>query len=305
MSKLLALAMKIPVFKLLVPLYICLAIVFAVLIKHGNLQLLEPAGYIANIQSRILWGALIFAAIVGVIVISSFFFVVLRYREGASARYEPGWTAGKTLQLAGWGIPLVVIIALSVLVWVSAHQVDPYRPISASTPPVTIQVVALPWKWLFIYPADKIATVNTLEIPVGVPVEFQLTADAPMNSFWIPRLSGQAYAMTGMVTQLHIEANKPGTYYGSAAEISGDGFAGMSFTVQAVSAHDYTAWKAAAKYAPHALDYTAYTQLAKPSSYNPPALYRLPYPNLFQAIVMQFMVPGANSSTLYIKGRTM
>jgi cytochrome o ubiquinol oxidase subunit 2 len=306
MNKLISIARKIPIITLLMPLFACLAVLFALLIKHGNMQLLEPAGYIANIQSRILWGAIIFAGIIGSLIISSFFFVVFRYKEGKRAKYDPEWTAGKRLQLAGWGVPLIAIVALSVMVWVTAHQVDPYRPISASTAPVTIQVVALRYKWLFIYPYERIATVNFMEIPVGTPIALQLTADAPMNSFWIPRLSGQVYAMTGMVTQLHIEADKSGAYAGSPAEISGADFAGMNFTVKAVSARDYSAWKIAAGHTAHSLDYAAYTRLAKPSSYNQTALYTVPNPNLFQLIVMQFMVPGGlNSSPANVQSEAL
>jgi len=105
--------------------------------------------------------------------------------------------------------------------------------------------------------------------------------------------------MTGMVTQLHLEADKPGTYYGSPAEISGADFAGMNFTGKAVSADDYESWKSStAEGATQSLDYAAYTQLAKPSSYNPPALYAVPTPNLFDAIVMQFMVPAGTDTSL-------
>jgi cytochrome o ubiquinol oxidase subunit II len=307
MSKRVSTAKKFPTFLLFVPLFACLVLLFALLIKNGNMQLLEPAGYVANIQSQILWGAIIFAGVIGSLIIGSFFFIALRYKEGVRTRYEPGWTAGKKLLLAGWGIPLLAIIAISFVVWATAHQVDPYRSISSTSPPVTIQVVALRWKWLFIYPNDRIAAVNTMEIPVGTPIALQLTADAPMNSFWVPRLSGQVYAMTGMVTQLHIEADKPGTYAGSPAEISGDDFAGMDFTVKAVSADEYAAWKSTvAENASEPLDYAAYTALAKPSSYNQTALYTLADPHLFHDIVMQFMTPdGANSSTQSMSGMKM
>lgn len=295
-------AKKVHVLRILLPVYACFIVLFAVLIRRGTMQLLLPAGTIADIQSRILWGALAFAAVVGSSIIITFFVVAFRYRDGAQARYTPEWTAGKKLQLAGWLIPLVGISAIAVMVWDTAHMVDPYRPLSSTTTPVTVQVVALQWKWLFLYPQDHIATVNMLEIPAGTPINLQLTADAPMNSFWVPRLSGQVYAMTGMVTQLHIQADRPGSYPGSSAEISGAGFAGMAFMVKAVPARDYTAWKATARRSPQSLNYAAYASLAKPSSYNAPATYALADPNLFQAVIMQFMVPGADPSTLTIRG---
>lgn len=298
MNKLPSDGKKTPVFRILIPVFLCLAIVFGILISRGNMQLLEPAGYIANIQSRILWGGIIFAAIVGGSIVTAFFLVTFRYREGKHAAYEPNWTAGKKTQFLGWGIPFIGILALSVMVWDTAHLVDPYQPIHSSVAPVNIQVVALPWKWLFIYPNDRIASVNFIEIPIGTPVAFQLTANAPMNSFWIPRLSGQVYAMTGMVTQLHIEANKPGDYFGSPAELSGDNFSGMDFTVKAVSPKDYATWKATTQKTPRTLDNATYTQLAKPSSNNPQTIYTVPDPNLFQTIVLQSMVSDANTSGL-------
>ncbi len=279
-----------------------LLVLFALLIRQGTIQLLEPAGYIAGVQSKIILGALVFAGIVAGIIIGSFFIVVTRYKEGRGSPYTPEWTTGKKLQLLAWGVPFIVICGISVLLWDTAHVVDPYRSISSSRAPVTVQVVALRWKWLFIYPNDRIATVNMFEIPVGRPVSFQLTADAPMNSFWIPRLSGQVYAMTGMVTELRIRADKAGTYIGSPAEMSGDEFAGMDFAVKAVSEHEYQSWKTSAQAAPQTLDYASYTQLAKPSGYNPAATYRLREPNLFEAIVMQFMVPGTDPSALDVKG---
>lgn len=304
-NKMLAAADRLPVFKLLIPVYLCIAALFTVLIARGNMQLLEPAGYIADIQSKILWGALIFAAVVGITIITSFFIVVSRYKESKHRKYDPEWKVSKPILLLGWAIPLTAIAVICVLIWNTAHMVDAYQPISSSNEPVTIQVVALRWKWLFIYPNDRIATVNMLEIPVNTPVNLELTADAPMNGFWIPRLSGQIAAMPGMVTQLHIEADKAGTYAGSAAEISGDDFAGMDFSVKAVSAHDYRAWKASAFKAAKPLSYTSYTKLAQPSGYQPVSLYKLPDPNLFNEIVMQYMAPGTDQSTLQVRGANL
>lgn len=287
---------------LLAPLYAALLAMFAIFIKRGNVQLLDPAGTIADAQSKILWGALIFAAVLGSTIILTFFFLVFRYKEGGRAKYEPTWTVSRKLLIACWGVPSVVIVVVSALVWVTAHQVDPYRPINAGSKAITIQVVALQWKWLFIYPDDRIATVNMLEFPAGTPVSLQLTADAPMNSFWIPRLSGQIYAMSGMVTQLHIKADKPGTFMGSPAEMSGADFAGMDFTVKAVSASDYANWKTSVKQAGKRLDYASYKQLAQPSGYLPESYYTVADRNLFQAVVMQYMVPGTDPSKLEVKG---
>jgi len=291
--------------RILAPLYIVFAVLFTILIRNGSLQLLEPAGYIATIQSHILYGFLIFATIIAVLLISSFFYVALRFQESKRNRYQPEWHIRHVVITLVYAGMFVVISGASVMLWATAHQVDPYRPIDSSVKPVTIQVVALRWKWLFLYPDNHVATVNMLEIPVGTPVAFQLTADAPMNSFWIPKLSGQVYAMNGMVTKLHIQADKLGTYAGSPAEMSGDGFAGMRFTVKAVSTDAYAKWLASAQRTPQQLNYTSYLQLARPSSYNPEAMYRLASTNLFDTIVMQFMRPGADPSTLQVQGQQL
>ena len=293
------------VFTLLLPLYAGLAILFAVLIRRGDMQLLRPAGLVADFQSKILWGALIFAFVVGSAIIAAFFVVIFRYREDNDRPYEPSRIAGKRLQSLAWIIPTIVILVVSFLVWDTAHSIDPYSPLKSSKTPVTVQVVALRWKWLFIYPADGIASVNMLEIPAGRPINLRLTADAPMSSFWVPSLSGQIYAMPGMVTQLHIQADKSGTYPGSVAEINGDGYSGMDFTVKSVSDTQYADWKAATRKTAQSLDYAAYTRLAQPSSYVAPALYRVPESNLFDAIVMQFMVPGINPSDLQVRGSNL
>ena len=302
--KLLARADQLPIFKLLVPLYVCLVAVFAVLILRGNVQLLDPAGLISGVQSQILWAAIAFAGIVSTALIASFFIIIFRYREGKHRTYEPTWTVGKATQAFVWLALTCVIVVISFFVWYTAHLIDPYKPLESSTPPVTIQVVALRWKWLFLYPNDHIATVNQLVIPTDTPVSFQLTADAPMSSFWVPRLSGQIYAMPGMVTQLHVVADKAGTYAGNDVEINGDGYSGMEFTVRAMPGDQFAAWKStvASSRALQQLDPSSYVQLAEPSSYNQPATYHLRDANLFDAIVMQFMEPGANLSELTVRG---
>lgn len=305
LNKILAAADRLSIVKLLIPIYICIAMLFAVLISRGSMPLLEPAGYIADIQSKILWGALIFALVVGVTILTAFFMVVSKFKESNHQKYEPEWKANKFVLSLGWGIPILAIAFISVLIWNTAHLVDAYRPIDSTTKAITIQVVALQWKWLFLYPNDHIGTVNTLEIPANTPINFELTADAPMNGFWIPQLSGQIAAMPGMVTQLHIEADKPGTYVGSPAEISGDDFADMTFTVNAVSGSDYNSWKAGVAKSQNVLDYTSYTQLARPSSDNAVAYYSIADSNLFHEIVMQFMAPGADQSTLNVRGANL
>lgn len=294
-------------FAFLIPLYLVLAGLFAFLIHRGNMQLLNPAGYIADAQSKILWGTLIFAAVVGITMITAFFIVVFRYREGNNKPYDPSGKVSRSVVAAGWWLQLIVIILISTMVWATAHELDPYQPISGyKNKTLTVEVVALQWKWLFIYPEQHIATINMLEIPTHTQVSFMLTADAPMNSFWIPQLSGQIYAMTGMINQLHIETDRAGTYQGSPAEISGADFAGMMFNVHAVPQAEFNSWATAtARQSTKSIDYTMFTKMAKPSSYQPVSTYKLAYDNLFDVVVMQYMVPGLQPESALKEGDTI
>ncbi len=146
-----------------------------------------------------------------------------------------------------WAVPIILIASLSVLNWKSTHELDPYQPIASNAPPLTVEVVALDWKFLFIYPQQNIATVNFIEFPVNTPLNFQLTADAPMSSFWIPQLGSQIYAMPAMSTQLHLIANSTGDFRGMDTEINGAGFSGMKFAARSVSQTDFNAWVASVK----------------------------------------------------------
>jgi cytochrome o ubiquinol oxidase subunit 2 len=169
---------------------------------------------------------------------------------------------------------------------------DPFRPLASKKKPITIQAVALQWKWLFIYPEQKIATVNFVQFPVNHPVKFEITADAPMNSFWIPRLGGQVYAMSGMRSLLYLSADSMDEFRGSSANISGKGFSGMTFTAKSSSAEDFEKWVDSVRAAEVDLNRESYSALAAPSEYNPAAFYRLEKEGLFDWIVMKYMKPG-------------
>jgi len=181
--------------------------------------------------------------------------------------------------------------------WQSAHQLDPYKPLPSVNPPLTVEVVALDWKWLFIYPAQGVASVNLLEIPQNVPIHFELTADAPMNSFWIPSLGGQIMVMPGMETQLNLLANKAGSYNGFSGNISGDGFSGMAFTAKAVPQDEFDAW-AASSASSTPLDAAAYAALAAPSEYNPVATYTLADTGVFGSVIMGYMMPADTAMSM-------
>ncbi|HET7827770.1 MAG TPA: COX aromatic rich motif-containing protein, partial [Candidatus Saccharimonadales bacterium] len=215
-----------------------------------------------------------------------------KYRaNNRKARYMPDWDGNRALELSWWAIPGVIILVLSIITWHSAHALDPFRPIESKVPPINIQVVSLDWKWLFIYPQQGIASLNFLQIPTNAPINFELTSDSVMNSFWLPALGGQIYTMPGMNTQLHLMATEAGSYRGSSANLSGRGFAGMDFTAQAGSEAQFEQWVKQAQRSAVSLSMPAYNQLAKPSRNNPPAQYSNVQPDLYNAIVAKYMGP--------------
>ena len=186
-----------------------------------------------------------------------------------------------------WSIPALTVILLGGVIWIGSHQLDPRVPIPAQSEPLRVNVVALDWKWLFIYPDQGVAAVNQLVIPAGTPVEFRLTSATVMNSFFIPQLGSQIYAMGGMTTHLNLLADSPGEYPGFSAMFSGDGFSDMRFIAKAVSPGDFNSWVKAVGGAGSVLDEGAYAALAKPSKAVPPTTYRSVEPNLFEHIIDQ------------------
>jgi cytochrome o ubiquinol oxidase subunit 2 len=263
---------------------------------HGaNFDLLHPMGPIAFEERHVLLLALALSSIVVLPTFFVLFFFASHYREDgphAHDKHTPDWDHDSTgAEVFWWLVPSVIIVVLSAVAWQSTHALDPFSPIASDVPPVHIEVVALDWKWLFIYPDEGIASVNQLVIPVDTPVSFSLTADAPMNSFWIPSLGGQIMVMPGMETQLNLLASSTGSFHGLSGNLSGSGFAGMNFTVDAVSEDEFHSWVAlTASSSP--LDEASYAALAAPSSYDVPHTYALTDPHLYTAIMMKYMMPG-------------
>jgi cytochrome o ubiquinol oxidase subunit 2 len=220
-----------------------------------------------------------------------------RYRASSTkARYRPDWAYSGRIELVVWSIPALVVMLLGGVAWLGAHQLDPARPLDASGKPLEIQVVSLDWKWLFIYPDDKIATVNTLTIPVGRPLHFTLTSASVMNAFFIPQLGSMIYTMNGMTTQLHLKADVAGDYHGLSSHFSGDGFADMNFEVHAVPAADYAQWAGRGREAKQTLDAASYDELKQQSSKVAHAIYRLDDPELFAAIATRQIAAGPGPS---------
>lgn len=258
-----------------------------------DIAVLNPKGWIAMKERNLFITASLLMLIVVVPVLILTLFFAWKYRSSnAKATYTPDWEHSHLAESLWWGIPLVIIIVLAVITWRSSHELDPYKPIATGKKPIEIQVVALQWKWLFIYPEQGIATVNFVQFPEQTPIHFEITADAPMNSFWIPQLGGQIYAMSAMRTHLHLIANEIGTFKGVSANFSGKGFAGMTFTAQASSQKGFDQWVKSVKKFSQRLTFDAYQSLAKPSEDNPVTSYILVQKDLFDRILMKYEAPS-------------
>lgn len=267
---------------------------FALLLQGREIAVLNPQGVIASQQKDLMIFTLILSIIVVVPVFTMLGLFAWRYRDtNTHATYTPDAKDNKWLEVLWWGIPILIIGVLSVVTWVSTHQLDPQKSIASSVKPLKVQVVALQWKWLFIYPEQGVASVNELRMPVGTPVDFEITADSPMSAFWIPNLGTQVYAMNGMSAKLSLRADKAGNYRGSNTNISGEGYAGMSFTAVAVPPKEFVNWaeETALKSdaAERHMDWEAYEELAKPSKNNQVAYYHLHDVRLYSKVMQKYM----------------
>jgi cytochrome o ubiquinol oxidase subunit 2 len=231
-------------------------------------------------------------AIVLPTIVAIFAFAYWFRASNARARYLPDWEYSGRIELVVWSVPALTIILLGGVAWIGAHQLDPARAVEGSAKPLTIQAVSLDWKWLFIYPDQKIATINTLTVPEGVPLRFELTSSSVMNVFFIPQFGSMIYTMNGMATRLNLRADNQGTFQGLSAHFSGDGFSDMHFDVHVVPPQQFTKWAQDASNAPKSLDQRSYGEIARPSMKSPPATYRLTDPQLFHAIVTQKLPPS-------------
>jgi cytochrome o ubiquinol oxidase subunit 2 len=262
-----------------------------IVLNGKNFQVLNPKGLIALQEKDLIITSLFMMFLVVIPVFIFAIYVATTYHEGNKyAKYMPDWDHNTKLQIALWAFPSAIIAVLCVLNWVVAHKLDPHVAIASTTKPLIVQVVATRWKWIFIYPEQKIATVNLLEIPEKTPIDFELTAsDTPMNSFWIPQLGGQIYAMSGMATQTHLIADGVGQYRGQSAEINGAGFSDMNFTVKSVPQNMFNYWVGTVRQSSDSLTYESFKKLAEPSMDNPITYYSSVQDNLYTTIVMQYM----------------
>ena len=267
-----------------------LALLFAAMMYGKDIVLLNPKGTIAQGQARLIITVVSIFLAVAIPTLGFLYFFAWKYREtNTSANRARRTKQGSFSAFSLWIIPCCVLLVLAYFMIPATHKLDPHKAIATDTKPITIQVIALRWKWLFIYPEQNIATVNYVQIPTNTPVQFDLTADeAPMNSFWIPHLGGQLYAMTGHSNQLNLMADTAGDYAGQAAEINGEGFAGMKFTAHATSQADFDAWVQQVKQSGQTLSNETYKKLLQPSESNPPTFYSSAQTGLYDTVLMKY-----------------
>ncbi|BEV12904.1 ubiquinol oxidase subunit II (plasmid) [Asticcacaulis sp. DW145] len=268
-----------------------LMVTAAVSLSGCDWALMDPKGPVGLAQKDliILATLLMLIPVVPVIVMTLWF--AWRYRaSNTKATYDPNFEHSNRIEAVVWAIPTLIIIALGTVTWISTHQLDPHKKVEAAADkagvtPIEVQVVALDWKWLFIYPQYGIATVNEMAMPVGVPVHFEITSASVMNSFFIPQLGTQIYAMNGMQTHLSLRADHAGVYDGISANYSGFGFADMKFKAKAVDQTGFDAWVASAKASGQTLDAGAYKSLHQKSTLKAPAYYAAVQPALFTKVL--------------------
>jgi cytochrome o ubiquinol oxidase subunit II len=253
------------------------------------MPVLDPKGPIAIAERNLLVTAVVLMLIVIIPVFVMAILFAWRYRaSNMQADYRPDWSYSARIDAVIWLVPALIVIALGVLLWSNTHRLDPYRKIDASVPSLEIQVVAQDWKWLFIYPEQGIAAVNELVFPAGKPLSLKITSDTVMNSFFIPALGGQIYAMAGMRTELNLKADAPGKFAGRNTQYSGAGFADQHFQAFAASPEDFDAWVATARQARDRLDAETYRALAVPRRSHPVTYYSAVEPGLFDAIITKY-----------------
>ncbi len=254
--------------------------------------MLDPAGPVAAGEKTILLNSLaIMLAIIVPTIIATLAFAWWFRAGNTRARYRPDWAYSGQLELLVWSIPLLAVIFLAGIGWVGSHQLEPSRPLASRQPALQVQVVSLDWKWLFIYPDQGVATINRLVIPAGRPVAFRITSATVMNSFFVPQLGSQIYAMSGMDAKLHLQADKPGRYRGLSAHYSGAGFADMGFAVDAVPPQQFAQWAATTRGAGPVLDGRAFLTLAARAEAMAPTSFRAVQPGLYDAVVRQAGAP--------------
>src|SRR5215207_9716482 len=272
------------------------------LLAGCGMVVMDPSGDVAVQQRNLIIASTALMLLVILPVIALTFIFAWRYRaSNADATYDPDFHHSTQLEVVIWTVPLLIIIALGAMTWVSTHTLDPYRPLSRLAPnkpvpadvkPLTVEVVALDWKWLFIYPDFGIASVNEMATPANMPIVFKITSSSVWNTFYVPALAGMIYAMPGMETKLHAVMNKEGEFTGISGMYSGSGFSRMNFGFRSLTRQGFDEWVAKAKAAGTLLDRGAYLKLEKPSEAEPVRYFASVESGLFGAVLGLCVMPG-------------
>lgn len=262
----------------------------------SNAMVLDPKGPIASAQKDLIWITTIICAVIAIPVFIITAVVIWKYRERANSKaaYEPEWEHNTKLEVTWWAIPIIAILILAIVTVKYTYKLEPSVALASDKEPIEIQVTSLDWKWLFTYPEENIATINHVVIPADTPVRFKLTSDMAMNSFWIPSLGGQLYSMSGMAMTLNLQADEPGTYYGSGANFTGEYFAHMTFSVDAVTDAEYDAWVQGVQTNYEPLEQTKIDELLEQNVQDVQYFSAFPE-NLFYDIVTMYVEEGANN----------
>jgi cytochrome o ubiquinol oxidase subunit 2 len=265
----------------------------------SQIVLLDPKGPIGQGERFVILAAIALMLIVVVPVFVMSFLFSRRYRaSNIAATYTPQWSYSAKIDLVIWLVPFGIVTVLGILAWRGTHHLNPYKPIDPGITPIRIEAVSLDWKWLFIYPAQNIATVNQFVFPAHVPLSFRITSDTVMTSFFIPQLGSQIYAMAGMQTRLHLMADEPGVYFGQNQQFSGRGFADMRFKAIAGSLEEFEAWVRKARGSPERLDLARYEELRKPTVAYPVTTFSSVQIGLFDSILRRYRPTGTNPGLL-------
>lgn len=254
---------------------------------------LDPVGPVGADDAAILIDATVVMLAIVIPTILLAFWMAWRYRaSNTKTEYLPYWSYSGRIEAVVWAIPILTIMFLGGVIWIGSYKVDPFRPLPSKTAPLEVQVISLDWKWLFIYPQQGIATINQLIVPTETPVHFSITSASVFNAFFVPRLGSMIYAMPGMVSQLNLQADEAGQFWGTSAQFSGDGFSDMQFGVKSIPATEFAAWAAGVRGSGPVLDQAAYKGLMRQTQRVAPSTFHAIDPQLFQAVATQKILPA-------------
>ncbi len=266
----------------------------------AQMPLLNPSGPIGQGDKSVILISFGLMLLVVIPVFFMTFWFARKYRaSNRNAAYKPKWSRSKKIEFGVWLGPILVVTALGILSWRSTHALSPFKPLASVQKPLRVDVIAMNWKWLFVYPQLHIATVNQLVFPAHVPLDFRITSQTVLSSFFIPALGSQIYAMPGMQTKLHLLADKTGSYTGRNYQFSGRGYSSMRFQVVATSMKKFQHWVAKVRGSSRMLDLAALRRLEKPSERNPITYYASVQPHLFGHVIEQFTMAQTKRSHVH------